>query len=104
MVIEGLPDLAIRSEKQRAVKTGTDDNFLLDSCFQGALIRTPANTRGRQNIDNVQRMQLSDNNRGTKQTHNLLVGSLVLSRSLVLAFTIFASFLYPFWILMFFCK
>jgi hypothetical protein len=37
-VIEDLPDYSI--EKQRAVKTGTDDTFLRNSCFQGAFMRT----------------------------------------------------------------
>jgi integrase len=69
--LEDLPDFTSpSSEKQRAVKTGTDDTFLPDSCFQSALMRTRVNNTGKKNIGNVQKTQLSVENKEAVQTLN----------------------------------
>ncbi len=66
--IEDLPDYTI--EKQQAVKTGTDDNFLRESCFQGAHTRKPVEMSGEKNIDNGQKTPSSVNNEGAERTSN----------------------------------
>ncbi|MBA7670203.1 Tyrosine recombinase XerC [subsurface metagenome] len=54
--IESLPNTSI--EEQRAVKTGTDDKILPNSCFQDAQSRIHADTGGQQNPDTLQKPQL----------------------------------------------
>jgi integrase len=68
--INDLPDLTQPSkESQAAVKTGTDDrNFLSKSCFEGAPIRSNTEASGKENLDSVQKTQLSANNEGAVRT------------------------------------
>jgi len=54
--IESLPETSI--EKQRAVKTGTDDKILLNSCFRDAHRRKRAETGGKKTADTTQKGRL----------------------------------------------
>ncbi len=59
--IEALPDLTQPSrESQRAVKTGTDDDFLSESCFEGAKVRSNTGSSGKQTGLNTQKPLLED--------------------------------------------
>jgi hypothetical protein len=67
--IEALPDLIQPSrEAQLAIKTGTGEEILLESCFEGAHARNDTYGSGKQNLDNVQEMALSVNDGGTGWT------------------------------------
>ena len=54
--IESLPDTSI--EEQRAIKTGTDDEILSKSCFQGAHRRTTMDNSGETITDRTQERRL----------------------------------------------
>ena len=72
--IEALPDLTQPSrESQAMVKTGTDDRnvtgeFLSDSCFDGATIRSNTQTSGIKNLDITEKTQYCENNQGVVRT------------------------------------
>jgi hypothetical protein len=52
--IESLPDLTQPSRKsQAAVKTGTDNQILLNSCFDSASLRSITQTSGKENLDGI---------------------------------------------------
>ena len=79
--LETLPDLSLPSKEQQAKKTGTDDkpvnavgDFLLDSCFQGAKVRSNAQASGKKSVLSIQKTPLCVNNKGTGRTENPCVG------------------------------
>jgi len=80
--VKSLPNLRLpSSEKQKAVKTGTDERdvtgeILRNSCFSGGQQRTIVDSGGQRNADYAQKTALRPQNEGAEQTHNpLAVGS-----------------------------
>ena len=66
--IQALPDLTqLSREAQLAVRTGADNEILLDSCVEGAKVRSDMGACGNQSLDNVQETALGVNNGGTKR-------------------------------------
>ena len=85
--LDCLPDLTQpSSESQQAVKTGTDDNFLSKSCFQGARRRTPVNIDDKKNTDSVKITPSGNDNKGSDETLNQqVVGSIPPSPNAIVA-------------------
>ena len=66
--IEAIPDLTQPSRQaQLAIKTGTGEDFLLDSCYEGANIRSNTGYSGKQNLDAVNKTALCVNNEGARR-------------------------------------
>ncbi len=73
--LETLPDYGAPSKEkqQAAVKTGTDDEILLKSCFEGAKIRSNTKSSGKQNFNGAQKTPLGANNEGSVGIGSLLL-------------------------------
>ena len=72
--LDSLPDLSLPSkEKQAAVKTGTNDDFLSKSCFEDAQQRTPVDASGKKTAVTIQKPPSGANNEGPKQVVRLLL-------------------------------
>ncbi|HUU19734.1 MAG TPA: tyrosine-type recombinase/integrase [Sedimentisphaerales bacterium] len=83
--VEALPDLTQPSkETQAQVKTGTDNDFLLNSCFEDGHQQTPADTSGMKRVNSVEKTPLCVYNDGPERIPKPKVrGSSPLGRSFV---------------------